>query len=175
MIVTTFTVSEAEYIEVQKLYLQTTSANRVRYALMALLGFSFIVVLVTAKNIAPTDWLKISLPMALLALLLFTPFLRNRTFRKRYRVEAPGLTNVRVELDAVGDRSQAEGQGRGEIPWTAFTSYAESPTMIALFKGYTFAFIAKRSLSSPDLEAARALISSKLPLFSRKLAKAQGR
>lgn len=174
MITTTFTVREAEYIEAQQLYLRTTSVNRVRYGLLAVLVFSLISVLVTAKDIPPADWAKGAGPVGLIALLVSFPVLQKRSFRKRYLIEAAALTDVTVQLDESGYRSQAPGQGAHETPWSAFTSYAEGGAIFVLFRGYSFNAIPKRALSETDRDAARALISGKLPLVSRKVSKKQG-
>jgi hypothetical protein len=175
---TTFTLSEEEYIEAQRLYIQSTNPG-LKWQLrlvggIILLSFAF-VFMTNLHQLSTLLSAKLILPGSLLAILLLSPWLQVRAFRKRYRVEMPGLTNVHIRIDEIGYHSTVSGQGKGEIPWGAFTSFGETPTVLALFKGYAFYAIPKRTLDEDELSQVEQLVRSRLPKLNRKLAKSQGR
>jgi hypothetical protein len=174
----TFTLSEVEYIEAQKLYIQTTNP-RLKWKLrvfggIILISFLF-VILTNLHQISTVFTEKLVIPVSVLVILAIAPWLQKRGFRKRYRIELPGITDVHLQIDEIGYHSKVAGQGQGEIPWSAFTSYGDTSNLFALFKGYSFYAIPKRALDDDQIREVEQLIKSHLPKLNRSLARAQGR
>jgi hypothetical protein len=176
VIETRFTLTEAEYIEAQRAYAK--ASGTMRRLNLFLYGIPIVIIVAFATNPAPSSILRdprALIPAVIVVVLLLSPWLQTRSWKKRFRLESSNLTDVSVQIDESGYFSSASSQGEARIFWTAFTSYVETTNMLLLIKGFSAQMLPKRALISAQTAELLELIASHLPVLTPKLAKTQGR
>ncbi len=175
MIETRFTLTEAEYIEAQRAYLEASGSGRqLKFFLIFIL---VVFVVAVATNPDPLTTLRdprMLFPLLIVTIFLLSPWLQTRAFKKRFKVDAPTITNVHVLIDEEGYWA-ATSQGEGKSYWGGYSSYIETPRCFLLIKGFTFQVVSKQQLSETEVLELRELIARHLAVLTPKLAKTQGR
>ena len=95
-------------------------------------------------------------------ILLFAGPLRRRAFKQRYIKEQPNLTNVQVQIDDTGFRSDIPGIGSGFAEWPGVAKWMEGRSLFILRSGYLMRVVPKSALSPSEQEDLRKLLNSKV-------------
>jgi uncharacterized membrane protein len=159
-----FTLSEAEYCEAQSLYIRAKQPwIRVLLPVCILVGTLLVVLTNLLKSFrdgSPVDWASVILSLAVaFVFLALLHFARRRGFRRRFKIEAPNLTNVIMQLDDSGVRIQIAGRGEGTTQWPTFSTWSEGDKVFIMISGFTFRPIPKSVLSPTEVDAIRNLLT----------------
>ena len=166
MIETTFTVSEAEYIDMQKAHSRLSTWKRVRQRL--LIGSLACASIYSAFELAKLTtadgyFLIATLPSVVLLIgLARAPFNSKTYLRNRFKKAAPQLSNIHVQIDQDGYRHDVPERTHGVLYWPAFSSWMESPRVIALLRGELMYPIPKAALSEDQQNELRTLLQASI-------------
>jgi hypothetical protein len=159
-----FTLTEAGYLEAQALYLkdkQPWARNILKGAVLvgALLAITSNVYK-TLQNGDPFDWTGALVPLTIAVIFIaLLPYLQRHEFRKRFKIEAPNLSNAVMQLNNDGVRSKIAGRGEGTSEWSTFSNWIEGESLFILISGYTFRQIPKSVLDQSAIREVRDLLA----------------
>ena len=159
-----FTLTQAEYIEAQKLYMSSNKSwKRLRIILMGVLLLSFTVLLLSLRSgTGAVAFQQLKALIILMVFLFFVPLLQRFGFRKRFLKERKNLTNVTVIIDEVGFHSDIPGIGGGVAEWAGMDGWQEGKKVIMLRSGLLMRLFPKSSLSETEMVDVRKLLARKL-------------
>jgi len=167
MIDITYSLTEAEYLEAQSLYVHKKS-GKTPFILRCIVALGAVLVssralLATLQYGDPFDWSRITPPLIVAAIFIFgLPSLQRWGFRKRYKVEANNLTHVSLKLDESGWEVDVPGAGRGSLEWSGLSDWMEGKLVFMAISGYTFRPIPKSALTPPQVDEVRELLARKI-------------
>ncbi len=159
-----FTLSQAEYLEAQKL---NTSKNRTfkwfRWGLLAFGLFALAVVVLRSPNRFDADAFTQFAPFFTIVLIaLFLPFMQKSGFKKRFLKEKQNFTNARLVMDEMGYHLSIPGVGGGIAEWGGMDGWLEGKSVFLLRSGLLIRLFPKAPLDQTQLEEVRALLTEKL-------------
>jgi hypothetical protein len=164
MIDIAYSVTEAEYLEAQSLYVRRKSGKTV-FLLRGVIVLGALVasvrpLLATLRDGDPFDWTRFIAPLLFAAVFIFAlPYLQRRAFRKRFKIESANLTNVRMKLSESGMEVDVPGTGHGFLEWSGLSEWLEGKLVFMAIAGYTFRPIPKSALTPQQIDEVRDLLS----------------
>ena len=166
MIETYFSLTKAEYIESQRLFVQDAlgKSRSWRWPLAAFLLLNALwTFFYPHQRLAFTDSPAFAFVWVLLAMsLLFPGHLSRLGFAKRYEKEKVNLTNAHLILDDVGYHTEVPGIGSGVAEWPGIQKWKEGASVFVLKSGFLMRVIPKSSLSPYEQHQVRDLLIAKL-------------
>lgn len=169
MIEATFSVSEEEYIDMQKAHWRLSRRKRIQQRIwLGLLSCGSIYCIFELWQIANVqDHLLLFLvgiypALIILAGSAYAPIAANKTIHKSFAKAAPQLSDIHVQIDDDGYRHDVPGKTNGVLYWPTFTSWFESPQVIVLLRGELMYPIPKSRLNEVQINELRELCSHHL-------------
>jgi hypothetical protein len=165
MIETFFTLTEAEYVECQRLYLRQRPKRSRRWDLLLCVIFLIgIFILVRTRQSAWDALIFVIIGGIGGAALGFVmkEVLQARSFKRRFETASRMLTDAHLSFDDSGIRSKIDGIGEGKTEWNACTSWLEGKNVLLILYGHSFSPIPKRALSEESKQELRDLLSRKI-------------
>ena len=159
-----FTLTEAEYLEAQKLYTSSNKSwKRVRVILIVILLLSVTVVLLSLPNGKGAEVIQQLRPLAVIAIFLsLLPLWKKWGFKKRFLTERQNLTNVNLIIDDSGYRANIPGIGEGVAEWGGMDGWQEGKSVIVLRSGLLMRLFPKAPLREAQIDEVRKLLTRKL-------------
>jgi hypothetical protein len=157
MIAVTYTISEANFNEAQKLWCPTASRNLPGRHLI--LGVSVILggFIGWSLHFLPA-WLSGCIGGSLLVLILVTQWRKKALRRYQFSLRAKGFEGVDVWIDSDGYRDERAGVCGGWIAWSSFTGWRETPNIFVLGRDLTFVTVPKSALSADQQAELRSIL-----------------
>jgi hypothetical protein len=150
-----YTVSKAEYIEAQRLFIKRKRRKSLysRLVLYVIFVAACAYALLTSKD----QMQGASVFVGTAAFIVFAVVVLNRSLQKfalgkRFATESKFLSGVHLILDDTSIRGDVEGIGEAVTQWGAYTGWVEGPAVFAIIGGFTFRPIPRRVLS-PDQQS----------------------
>jgi len=161
VIKTTYTISEAEFVEAQKVW----CAKEARKLPGRSLVFGLSIVLGVCIGLSFTYlpiWLSTAFVLTLAAQIAAS-YWRKRALRSHaYAVNSKRMEEVRVQIDDAGYQDERPGLCGGWMKWDSFTGWQEAKSVFILGRNMTFVTIPKRGLESSQQDELRTLLTKYL-------------
>ena len=165
MIEATFSVSEKEYIDMQKSHWRSLRwkilRNRIWIICLSLAGI-FASYQLAKQTTADFYFLLATFPSALLFVGVIRGMFTNTNLQKKFKVAAPQISDMRVQIDNGGYRLDIPGKTNAVLYWPAFTSWLESAQVIVLLRGELMYPIPKSALDATQISELRNLCSQNI-------------
>lgn len=168
MITFHFTITEAEYIEAQSLFMKQSSGKMrwLRYGSIAVLIISVSLFIFSRARDGETtgsELLQQFVPVVVLAAIFSClPLLQKWAFKKRFPKEKENLTNVRVQMDDDGYHVDIPGVGAGVAAWEPMRVWIEGPNVVMIRSGFLMRVFPKSALTDVEMQEARMLLTRKI-------------
>jgi hypothetical protein len=157
----TYTLSEADFSEAQKLWCGTELKKLPGRKLIFGLALVFGGLLGWDIGSMPT-WLKASMAIVILAIVFTTQWRQKAVRRYQYELKAKDFDHIQTRIDGGGYWCGKEGLSNGWIAWAAFTGWRETPRIIVLGMGLSFITIPKSALSPEQQTELRTLLQTNI-------------
>lgn len=161
MIDVTYSISQPEFIEAQKMWCSREYKKLPGKTLYQTVSVVFGVFLGLSLPHLPL-WLIASVSMCLIALVLVGQWRKNAVREYQFAQNAKQMEGIRVHIDEAGYQDEKADVCGGWISWSNFTGWRESPSIFVLGRNLKFVTIPKAPLSSEQQQELRALLQSHL-------------
>lgn len=162
MIEAVFSVSEAEYVDMQKAHWRASRwkilRNRIWLVCLTSAGI-YSSYQLAKQSTADLYFLLATLPSALILIGVIRGAFSSTHLRKRFKIAAPQISDMHVQIDQGGYRLEVPGRTNAVLYWPAFSSWIESPQVIVLLRGELMYPIPKSALDAAQIEELRNLCS----------------
>ena len=165
MIEATFSVSEQEYVDMQRAHWRTSRwkiiRSRIWMICLSLAGI-YSSYQLAKQTTADFYFLFAILPSTLILIGVLRAAFTSTHLRKRFKIAAPQLSNTHVRIDQSGYRVDVPGRSDSVLYWPAFTSWIESPLVIVLLRGELMYPVPKSALDAPQISELRDLCAQNI-------------
>ena len=157
MIDVTYTLSQTEFSEAQKIWCSKQVKKLPGYVLYQVFSVVFGGLVGWSFRYLPI-WLIGALSVSMLANVAVYLWRKKAIRRYQYSANAELMEAVQIHIDEVGYRNEKSGRCGGWIAWDGFTGWLENKKIFVLGRNMTFIVIPKAALSTEEQAELRSLV-----------------
>jgi hypothetical protein len=159
MIDTTYSISQANFLEAQKMWCSDGYKHLPGRILYQFVSIVFGVLVGWSLRYLPL-WMIGAVSVSLIAFYLVGQWRKNAIRKFQYSQNANQMQNMQVQIDETGYRDKKEGISEAWVSWNNFEGWRESKTIFVIGRNLNFVTIPKAGLTAEQEQELRDLLRS---------------